>query len=233
MASLEEPALVVADTKEEKNKKREARNKTIEEEKRRKKEEEHQNETELLRMQVDLHRNKDHHNIKQQLSRDPATHVPPVASAKSHTNYRSQSQALKALVKANVTRVPAAWDKAAPIINGHLQFQASNAPAETPIPTASAMPISSTTAISHHKQQPTSTAGSTDMAFFVGQILQVQEVNAMTYASALQKRKAAEAQNPRQQANNNNVTTIPVQKENSAPHTKTTDHVSMGVATIE
>lgn len=64
MASLEEPAFVVADTKEEKNKKREARNKTIEEEKRRKKEEEHQKETELLRMLVDLHRNKDHHNIK-------------------------------------------------------------------------------------------------------------------------------------------------------------------------
>lgn len=69
-----------------------------------------------------------------------------------------------------MTRVPAAWDKAAPIINGHLQFQASNAPAETPIPTASAKPIS-TTAISHHKQQPTSTPGSTDMVFFVGQIL--------------------------------------------------------------
>lgn len=41
----------------------------------------------------------------------------------------------------------------------------------------------------------------------------------MTYASALKKKKAAEAQTTK-------VTTIPVQKENSAPQTKTTNHVS-------
>ncbi|KAM5556023.1 cell wall protein IFF6-like [Rosa sericea] len=222
---------------------------------------------ERLRMLVDLQRNKEH-NVKQ-VSRLPATRVPPVASAKSYNNHHSQPHAPNAGVKASVTHIPAAvWAKAAaPIsatdvskrsdIDGHSQSQASKAPvkaAETPILTASVKPSSvaisqQPAAVTSLSSSTSSTAGSTETAFFVGQFLvkipinnqpknvslferkketqatvvetqqtgsdkvlegnkQVEEgVNAMTYASTLQKNKAAEAQ--KTQGNNNNASVVP------------------------
>ncbi|XP_061999459.1 cell wall protein IFF6-like [Rosa rugosa] len=289
MAALAEPAFVSANTKkEEKNKKREEKYKELEEKKKKNKEEEERKNKEHLRMLVDLHRNKEH-NVKQ-VSRVPATRVPPVSSATSYKNHHSQPHAPNAGVKASVTHIPAAaWAKAvAPIsatdvskrsdIDGHSQSQASKAPvkaAETPNPTGSVKPSSiaisqQPAAVTSLSSSTTSTAGSTETAFFVGQILvktpinnqpnnvslfemkketqativetqqtgadevqegnkQVEEgVNAMTYASALQKNKAAEAQ--KTQGNNNNAsvvtTSLPVLQENSAPHTKTTNHVT-------